>query len=625
MLLPMPPPLPQALLDAVPAAFVIIDATTHEFAAVNSTFAQYVGVSTEQLVHSPLVECLASEDRPAVLEALSHLGPEHSVELRRVRLNTDRTAVTQLELQLQYLADSPALVVGVLRDPLGSRVPLENAHDDCSVRNNALLRAIPDAIYRLDPSGIIVDAKPAGPGGDPTQSETLKPNTNFFELASSETAQDALRDAVHRAIESGELQHVEVESAYHGRRRVYEARFVAEETGRVVAIVRDLTETRQIIENRARIEKLEALGILAGGIAHDFNNLIAGSFGHVEMAREFIVEDKTTRAVDCLIEAARSFGRARELTRQLLTFSKGGAPHKLPGDLPNVVRRVTEAALASPNVSLHFEPPPLFPAVAFDESQLVQVIDNIVVNACHAMPQGGSLDVSLAVVNITSGSTLPLPAGSYVRVSFKDTGIGIPLEHMPKLFDPFFTTKPNGTGLGLASTFSIVKRHGGHLDIQSELGKGTECHVYLPFDTENRVELAKVVSHRPTRQGRVLVMDDEDAVRRVTSSFLMRLGYEVALAVDGREAIEIFHRSVRDGQRFAFIILDLTVPGGLGGRETLESIREIDAGVAAIATSGYSNDPILSSPETYGFRAGLAKPYSRQEFLSLIGRVTRAS
>jgi len=177
----------------------------------------------------------------------------------------------------------------------------------------------------------------------------------------------------------------------------------------------------------------------------------------------------------------------------------------------------------------------------------------------------------------------------------------------------------------LASTFSIVKRHGGHLDIQSELGKGTECHVYLPFDTENRVEPTKVVSHHPTRQGRVLVMDDEDAVRRVTSSFLMRLGYEVALAVDGREAIEIFHRSVRDGQRFAFIILDLTVPGGLGGRETLESIREIDANVAAIATSGYSNDPILSSPEAYGFRAGLAKPYSRQEFLSLIGRVTRAS
>lgn len=622
---PMPAPLPQALLDAVPAAFVIIDATTHEFVAVNATFAQYLGVSAGRLVNSPLVESLAAEDRPAVLEALRHLSAEHSVELCRVRLNTDRTVVTQLELQLQYLADSPALIVGVLRDPLGSRAPLENAHDDCSARNSALLRAIPDSIYRLEPSGTIVDAKAAGVGGDPTQSETLKPNTNFFELASSEMAQDALRDAVHRAIDSGELQHVEVESCNNGRRGVYEARFVAEETGYVVAIVRNLTETKQRIEDRARLEKLEALGILAGGIAHDFNNLIAGSFGHVEMAREFIIEDKTTRAVDCLNEAVRSFGRARELTRQLLTFSKGGAPHKLPGDLPSVVRRVTEAAVTNPNVSLHFEPPPLFPAVAFDEPQLVQVIDNIVANACHAMPQGGSLDVSLAVENISSGSSQPLPAGSYARVSFKDTGIGIPLEHMPKLFDPFFTTKPNGTGLGLASTFSIVKRHGGHLDIQSELGKGTECHVYLPFDTENRVEPTKVVSHHPTRQGRVLVMDDEDAVRRVTSAFLMRLGYEVALAADGREAIDIFHRSVRDGQRFAFIILDLTVPGGLGGRETLESIREVDPDVAAIATSGYSNDPILSSPKTYGFRAGLAKPYSRQEFLSLIGRVTRPS
>lgn len=620
----MPPPLPQALLDAVPAALVIIDTTTCEFVAVNSTFAQYRGLSAEQIVNSPLIDSFVSADRPVVLEALRQLGPEHSVELHRVRLNTERPVVAQLELRLQYLSGSPALIVGVVREPLDSGVLSENAHDDCSARNNALLRAIPDSIYRLDPSGIIIDNKPAGPGTGQTQAEPLKPDADFFALASNEVAQDALRDAVHRAISSGELQHVEFESICRGKRRVYEARFVAEEVDRVVAIVRDLTETRQSIETRARMEKLEALGILAGGIAHDFNNLIAGSFGHVEMAREYIIEDKTTRAVDCLNEAARSFGRARELTRQLLTFSKGGAPHKVPGDLPNVARSAAEAAMTNPNVSLHFECPPLFPVVAFDESQLVQVIEHIVENACHAMPQGGSLDLSLSVANVTSGSTLPLSAGSYVRVSIKDTGIGIPLEHMPKLFDPFFTTKPNGTGLGLASTFSIVKRHGGHLDVQSELGKGTECHVYLPIDTENRVEPTRVISNRPTRQGRVLVMDDEDAVRRVTSSFLMRLGYEVALAVDGREAIEIFHRSVRDGQPFAFIILDLTVPGGLGGRETLESIRDIDARVAAIATSGYSNDPILSSPETYGFRAGLAKPYSRQEFLSLIGRVTRS-
>jgi signal transduction histidine kinase/CheY-like chemotaxis protein len=614
----MPFSLSQALLDAVPAALAIADATTHRLLAANSNFAQYVGIHTVQLLGMALVDTLAAEDRTSVSEALDRLDTSNSVELRRVKLGA--RAVPQLELQLQYVADTPALVVAVLRDAFGAQADSDN---DCNVRNTALLRAIPDSIYRMDPDGLILDHKPENPGKRPQQ-DTPEIGASFFELATSDLDQANLRDAVRRAVGTGQLQRVEYESTREGRRGVYEARFVAEDTGRVVAIVRDLTETKQNLENRARIEKLEALGILAGGIAHDFNNLVAGSFGHVEMAREYIIEDKATRAVDCLNEATRSFGRARELTRQLLTFSKGGSPHKVPGDLPNVVRHAAERALTDPGIALRIDQPAHMPPVAFDEAQIAQVVDNIVTNASHAMPHGGSLDISFSTVENPVGSSLPLPVGHYVCVSIKDTGAGIPLENMPKLFEPFFTTKANRTGLGLASTFSIVKRHGGHLDIQSELGKGTVCHVYLPLDAENRAEPAKMVSNRPTRQGRILVMDDEDAVRRVTSSFLMRLGYEVALAVDGGEAIEIYRRSMRDGQRFAFIILDLTVPGGLGGRETLESIREIDAGVIAIATSGYSNDPILSSPESYGFRAGLAKPYSRQEFLNLIGRVTGA-
>jgi signal transduction histidine kinase/CheY-like chemotaxis protein len=492
---------------------------------------------------------------------------------------------------------------------------------DCNARNSALLRAIPDAIYRLEPDGTVVDYKPESASRGCAQPAGVA-DLSFFDLANSEVDRVLLRDAVKRALETGELQSVEYQSDRSGKWRVYEARFVAEETGRVVAIVRDLTLTKQNDETRARIEKLEALGNLAGGIAHDFNNLVAGSFGHVEMAREYVIEDKADRAVDCLNEAARSFGRARELTRQLLTFSKGGAPKKQPGDLASVVRRAAEAIPISPAVALSIAAPANLPQVAFDEAQMVQVIDNIIVNACDAMPHGGTLEITFSEVNISYGGTLPLPAGTYLCVSLKDTGTGIPLEHMPKLFDPFFTTKANGTGLGLASTFSIVKRHGGHLDVVSELGKGTECRVYLPVEAEIRAEPTQHASTRPTRQGRVLVMDDEDAVRRVTSAFLMRLGYEVALAADGGEALEIFRRTVHNGQQFAFIILDLTVPGGLGGRETLESIREIDANVTAIATSGYSNDPILASPESYGFRAALAKPYSRQEFLSLIGRVT---
>ena len=496
--------------------------------------------------------------------------------------------------------------------------------NDCDARNSALLRAIPDAIYRIEPNGVIVDYKPRYYGDAANVHAESLIGSNFFSLASTESAGAALRDAALRSIATGELQCLEYEAPNTAQRAIHEARFVAEETGRVVVIVRDLSEQRRNDENLARIEKLEALGMLAGGIAHDFNNLVAGSFGHVEMAREYIIEDKATRAVDCLNEAARLFNRARELTRQLLTFSKGGTPHKAHGDLVGVVRAAVNSALDDTSFQLQFEAAPQLPAISFDAVQLTQVVENLVTNAKQAMPAGGVLEVTIRASDICVGTTLPLAVGSYVCVSIKDHGEGIPLENMPKLFDPFFTTRPTGTGLGLASSFSIVKRHGGHLDVQSELGNGTDCSIYLPVDVEGRVELARPLTTRQARQGRVLVMDDEDSVRGVTSAYLMRLGYEVTLAADGGEAIDIYRRTLVRGQQFAFVILDLTVPGGLGGRETLESLREIDAGVMAIATSGYSNDPILAHPENYGFRASIAKPYSRQEFLGLIARIRGA-
>jgi signal transduction histidine kinase len=396
----------------------------------------------------------------------------------------------------------------------------------------------------------------------------------------------------------------------------------AGDSDRVLVIVRDTTVQRRTEGNLARIEKLEALGILAGGIAHDFNNLVAGALGQVEMAREFMLEDKVDNAVGCLSEAAGTFNRARELTRQLLTFSKGGAPQKKLGHLGPLVRSVLGYALAGANLELDFKELEASLPIAFDETQIAQVIDNLVCNARYAMPQGGKLEVSINTVNINVGTTLPLSVGTYACITVRDTGIGIPLEHMPRLFDPFFSTRPGGTGLGLASSFSIVKRHGGHLDVESELGKGTACHIYLPHDPQALTEPKNSTSSRPTRQGRILVMDDENSVRRVTCSFLKRMGYEVVPAADGGEAIEIYRRTLASGNRFAFVILDLTVPGGLGGRETLEALQEIDPHVAAIATSGYSNDPIMSNPEAYGFRAGLSKPYSRQEFIGLIARVT---
>ncbi len=622
----------QALLDAVPDALLAVDLQGDRLIAANRTCEELFERSYEELLNTSFLELVDSAERETARTLLSSLTNNPSPQLHRISIVTGKGRVVRCEIHARIAQNSPPVIVLVLRDISALEattsphrdafLQAEEALHESERRNRALLRAVPDPIFRLDLNGLILDYKYDGRAELLLLPRDQVIGANIFDLPLEETDKSRIKQAIAQTIATGDLQSAEYTVPIDGERRLFEARFVSEEVGRVVAIVREITSQRRSEENMARIEKLEALGMLAGGIAHDFNNLVAGAFGHVEMAREYIIEDKVTSAVDCLAEAAGTFNRARELTRQLLTFSKGGAPQKKPGNLAAFVRRTVESALAGSNLQPEFTEGEQSPPVAFDETQIAQVLDNLVVNARHAMPLGGTLEVSIDVVHVNVGTALPLAIGSYSRISIKDSGIGIPLENMPKLFDPFFTTKPGGTGLGLASSFSIVKRHGGHLDVESELGKGTTCHVYLPHDADILTEPRDITSNRPMRQGRILVMDDEDTVRRVTCSLLMRLGYEVVPAADGGEAIEIYRRTITSGNRFAFVILDLTVPGGLGGRETLESMHEMDPNVIAIATTGYSNDPILANPEAYGFRAGLAKPYSRQEFIGLIGRVT---
>jgi len=374
----------------------------------------------------------------------------------------------------------------------------------------------------------------------------------------------------------------------------------------VVIVFRDMTEKQRLLDAIQKNQKLEALGVLAAGIAHDFNNLLGGVFGFVDLAIEEAKNNDT--AVEMLSRAMDSMDRARSLTGQLLTFAKGGEPIRKPGRLQPFMEETARFALSGTSVAHSIVLPEDLWKVDYDRNQLGQVFDNILINARQAMPKGGT--VYIHGKNTDIGSHPTLPSGPYVKLSITDTGIGIPAEFIQSIFDPFFSTKAEGHGLGLASSYSIIQQHEGTIEVESEPGKGTTFHIYLPaveeeITTENGLEIVS----SDGGGGWILVMDDEPVIRTVLSKILNRLGYTVETTSEGVEALGLFKRYKAKGEPFTAIIVDMTVIGGMGGTEFLQALREHDKDTPVFVTSGYSSDPALASPQKHGFQGGLAKPF----------------
>ena len=372
-------------------------------------------------------------------------------------------------------------------------------------------------------------------------------------------------------------------------------------------IIRDITDSKRLEEELLKAEKLESVGLLAGGIAHDFNNLLTGIMGNISMAK-MSAGDKE-KMLKFMTDAEKASCRAGELTRQLLTFAKGGAPIKKIASLEKLITESAGFAVRGSNVRSDFSIPPALWLCEVDEGQINQVINNLVINAVQAMPAGGVLRISCKNVKIGSADPLPLDKGDYVKISIQDQGTGIPKELLASIFDPYFTTKQKGSGLGLATSYSIVKKHDGLITVESEMGKGTIFDIFLPAISgrvnEQHEEEGCLVSGR----GKILVMDDEDIVREIITEMLKRLGYEVEGVKDGVEAIELYRKHAETGSPFVAVIMDLTIPGGMGGKEAIRQLRELYPEVKAIVSSGYSNDPIMAEYGEFGFAAVLAKPY----------------
>ncbi len=384
----------------------------------------------------------------------------------------------------------------------------------------------------------------------------------------------------------------------------------------LVGFFSDITEKRLLEEERLKAQKLESIGTLAGGIAHDFNNLLQGIFGYISMAKLTI--DQRDKSLAMLGQAEKALHQSVNLTSQLLTFSKGGKPVKRVVDLREVIENAVKFALSGSRVTYDISLSDDLCAVEADAGQIGQVVQNIVLNAMQAMPLGGRIEIAARNVPSTRAAGLPLSApDGLVEIVVRDRGTGIPPEHLPRIFDPYFTTKEKGSGLGLATSYSVVKNHDGMFSVSSEMGKGSTFTVYLPASRAAQEQAAASPGRFEGRKGRVLVMDDEAMVRVVAGELLRELGHEAEFAEHGDAAIEKFKQAKAEGRPFDVIILDLTIRGGKGGAETLRELLEIDPGVRAVVSSGYSDDEVVATYRQHGFHSFLKKPYDIQE----LGRV----
>ncbi|MFZ0390448.1 MAG: PAS domain S-box protein, partial [Calditrichia bacterium] len=462
---------------------------------------------------------------------------------------------------------------------------MENQLKESLRQNEALLEAMPDLMFVFSRKGKFLSFK-----AHETDILAIPPDDiigkNISDVGFSGNDLKQFRKAMEDAFFLGTTQSLTYELNTPKGRRIFEARLSAVDKERILANVRDITKMRRMEEEQQKWEKLESLGVLAGGIAHDFNNVLTGILGNISLA--MISPKDPEKTIPRLEAAEKAAYRARNLTQQLLTFSKGGLPVKQQIALKNLIEEAANFALMGSNVRCDCRIPADLPQIDADEGQITQVLHNLIINADQAMPNGGIIRIKCSKTTITDAQFIPLKPGEYVCIAIMDEGTGISPEFLPSIFDPYFTTKQKGSGLGLATSYSIIKKHEGYIGVESEFGKGTTFTIYLPVSTETEIQQRIEHKNGYKGSGRILIMDDDEMIRDITAATLHEMGYQTESVADGQSALERYRRAMHNNQPFDLVIMDLTIPGGMGGKEAIQKLLKMDPEAKTIVSSGYS-------------------------------------
>ncbi len=613
----------QALFDAASDAIFLMDG--ERFVDCNSMTLHVFGCTRDQIVGQPPYRFSppaqpdgrdsAQAARERIVAAIES-GPQR---FEWLHMRYDGTPF-HAEVSLNRLDLGGRVYLQAIVRDVTERKQAEDAIRRSEARYRDLFDKASDGIVVCAASLEILDANPSFARMTGHALEELR-GRRIVELYADAPSEDL--DASIQAVRSGEVSgRVRRLIRKDGTFLEVEGRSKMLADGTILELYRDVTEARRQEEDRRRLARIETLGLVAGGIAHDFNNILTAALGYVELG---LMHAKGVQRAEMALEnAVVAIDQARKLTAQLLTFARGGEPVRRILSLADLVRETASFALRGSNVVCRFDQPSEPWPVEADEGQIGQVFHNLVLNARQAMSDGGEMRIQ--VRNVPDDAFVPgtQSSGPFVSVSIIDRGGGIPDAIRERVFEPYFTTKADGRGLGLATAYRIVQRHGGLLSLDVDPGVGCSFTVLLPARPGASPEVSEPVVASAIGSGRVLVMDDQPAILGMLRQVLAHAGYEVVGVRDGEEAVAALNEAIRSGRRIDLAVLDLTVPGGMGGRQALKLLRLQVPDLPVIVSSGYSDDPILARFQDEGFDGACAKPYRMDRLLGEIARVLNA-